>query len=125
MTAQPRPSALVQPLDEMPPLRHRIHAQLERLITSGSLAPGTRLVESDLAQTLGVSRGPIREALQLLQRDGLIRYSRGHVTIVSAEGLRERSCECYALSKLEFDRLLGDAEDLKPSRQRTEIRPNS
>jgi DNA-binding GntR family transcriptional regulator len=72
MTAQPRPSALVQPLDEMPPLRHRIHAQLERLITSGSLAPGTRLVESDLAQTLGVSRGPIREALQLLQRDGLI-----------------------------------------------------
>jgi DNA-binding GntR family transcriptional regulator len=72
MTVQPRPGALVQPLDEMPPLRHRIHQQLERLITTGSLAPGTRLVESELAQTLGVSRGPIREALQLLQRDGLI-----------------------------------------------------
>ena len=55
MTAQPRPSALVQPLDETPPLRHRIHEQLERLITTGSLAPGTRLVESELAQTLGVS----------------------------------------------------------------------
>lgn len=72
MNAQPRPSALIQPLDETPPLRHRIHEQLERLIISGALAPGMRLVESDLAQTLGVSRGPIREALQLLQRDGFV-----------------------------------------------------
>ena len=72
MTAQPRPSALIQPLDETPPLRHRIHEQLERLIITGVLAPGVRLVESDLAQTLGVSRGPIREALQLLQRDGFV-----------------------------------------------------
>ncbi len=72
MTVRPRASDLIQPLDETPPLRHRIHEQLERLITTGSLAPGTRLVESELAQTLGVSRGPIREALQLLQRDGFI-----------------------------------------------------
>lgn len=72
MPAQPRPSALIQPLDETPPLRHRIHEQLERLIITGVLAPGMRLVESDLAQTLGVSRGPIREALQLLQRDGFV-----------------------------------------------------
>jgi DNA-binding GntR family transcriptional regulator len=72
MPAQPRPSALIQPLDETPPLRHRIHEQLERLIITGVLAPGMRLVETDLAQTLGVSRGPIREALQLLQRDGFV-----------------------------------------------------
>jgi DNA-binding GntR family transcriptional regulator len=72
VTVQPGAGALIQPIDETPPLRHRIHEQLERLIISGALAPGTRLVESDLAQTLGVSRGPIREALQLLQRDGFV-----------------------------------------------------
>jgi DNA-binding GntR family transcriptional regulator len=59
-------------LDETPPLRDRIYEQLEAMITSGAFAPGSRLVESELAQTLGVSRGPIREALQLLWRDGFV-----------------------------------------------------
>jgi DNA-binding GntR family transcriptional regulator len=62
----------LQRLDQVPPLRHQVHQQLEALIASGTLAPGVRLVEGDLAQTLGVSRGPIREALQLLARDGYI-----------------------------------------------------
>jgi DNA-binding GntR family transcriptional regulator len=59
-------------LDETPPLRDRIYQQLEAMITSGAFTPGSRLVESELAQTLGVSRGPIREALQLLWRDGFV-----------------------------------------------------
>jgi DNA-binding GntR family transcriptional regulator len=59
-------------IDETPPLRERIYEQLEAMITSGAFTPGSRLVESDLAQTLGVSRGPIREALQLLWRDGFV-----------------------------------------------------
>lgn len=59
-------------IDETPPLRERIYEQLEAMITSGAFAPGVRLVESELAQTLGVSRGPIREALQLLWRDGFV-----------------------------------------------------
>jgi DNA-binding GntR family transcriptional regulator len=59
-------------LDEAPPLRQRIYEQLEGMITSGGFRPGVRLVESDLADTLGVSRGPIREALQLLWRDGFV-----------------------------------------------------
>jgi DNA-binding GntR family transcriptional regulator len=59
-------------LDEMPPLRERIYQQLEAIITSGAFAPGSRLFENELAQTLGVSRGPIREALQLLWRDGFV-----------------------------------------------------
>jgi DNA-binding GntR family transcriptional regulator len=62
----------LQRLDQAPPLREQVHRQLESLIASGTLAPGVRLVEGDLARTLGVSRGPIREALQLLARDGYI-----------------------------------------------------
>jgi hypothetical protein len=42
-----------------------------------------------------------------LKRDGLIRYRQGHVTILDREGLEARSCECYAVTKAEFDRLLG------------------
>jgi DNA-binding GntR family transcriptional regulator len=59
-------------VDETPPLRERIYEQLEAMITSGAFVPGSRLVENELAQTLGVSRGPIREALQLLWRDGFV-----------------------------------------------------
>jgi DNA-binding GntR family transcriptional regulator len=59
-------------IDDTPPLRERILEQLELLIISGSLTPGARLVEGELADTLGVSRGPIREALQLLWADGFV-----------------------------------------------------
>jgi hypothetical protein len=38
----------------------------------------------------------------------LIRYSRGIVTILDRRGLRQRACECYSVSKREFDRLLGE-----------------
>lgn len=66
------PGESLRRLDETPPLRQRVHEQLESLITAGAIRPGMRLVEGDLAQTLGVSRGPIREALQLLARDGFV-----------------------------------------------------
>jgi DNA-binding GntR family transcriptional regulator len=62
----------LQPLDQAPPLRQRVHEQLESLITAGLLRPGARLVEGDLAQRLGVSRGPVRETLQLLANDGFV-----------------------------------------------------
>jgi DNA-binding GntR family transcriptional regulator len=72
MTMDSLPVDGLRRLDETPPLRERIHEQLELLIISGSLAHGSRLVEGDLADTLGVSRGPIREALQLLWKDGFV-----------------------------------------------------
>jgi hypothetical protein len=43
-----------------------------------------------------------------LQRAGLITYTRGHVAILDVVGLQKLSCECYGVSKKEFDRLLGD-----------------
>lgn len=72
MTTHTRAADSVRPLDQAPPLRQQIHAQLESLITSGALPPGSRLVEGELAQRLGVSRGPVRETLQALSNDGFV-----------------------------------------------------
>ena len=49
-----------------------MHSQLEDLITSGAFPAGARLVEGEIANLLGVSRGPVRETLQLLSRDGFV-----------------------------------------------------
>jgi DNA-binding GntR family transcriptional regulator len=55
-----------------PPLRERVRVRLERMIIDGTFEPGAHLVETDLAQRLGVSRGPIREALYQLQLQGWV-----------------------------------------------------
>ena len=72
-----------------------------------------RLTGSDLAMTqeliasmLGVRREGVTEAALKLQRLGLIRYARGHITVLDRPGLEQRSCECYAVVKREYDRLL-------------------
>ena len=65
------------------------------------------LTQEFLAMMLGVQRTGVTAAAGALQRAGLIRYSRGKVTIIDRPGLMRRSCECYGVSKLEFDRLLG------------------
>ena len=66
------------------------------------------LTQEFLAMMLGVQRTGVTAAAGALQRAGLIRYSRGNVTILDRRGLERLSCECYAISKLEFDRLLGE-----------------
>ena len=66
------------------------------------------LTQEFLAMMLGIrSRPGVTIAAGALQRAGLIRYKRGHVTILDRPGLEQRSCECYEISKREFDRLLG------------------
>ena len=57
---------------------------------------------------LGVPREGVTEGALSLQRDGLIRYVRGHITVLDREGLERRSCECYAVVKKECDRMLPD-----------------
>jgi CRP-like cAMP-binding protein len=66
------------------------------------------LTQEFLAMMLGVQRTGVTVAAGSLQRAGLIHYRRGNVTIIDRRGLLERSCECYGISKKEFDRLLGD-----------------
>ena len=67
---------------------------------------------------LGVQRTGVTAAAGALQRAGLIRYKRGNVTIIDRRGLMRRSCECYGVSKKEFDRLLGGPSDTLDSLQR-------
>ncbi len=66
-----------------------------------------RLTQEFIAQMLGTRRSRVSEAAILLQGQGLIRYSRGHITILDRAGLEEYACECYRAVKTEFDRLLG------------------
>jgi CRP-like cAMP-binding protein len=68
------------------------------------------LTHEFLGMMLGVRRASVTIAAGALKKRGLIRYKRGHVTILDAAGLQELSCECYGVTKREFDRLLGDGE---------------
>lgn len=53
-------------------LSRRIVDQLKRVIIAGELRPGDRVLETDLAEQLGVSRGPVREAFRQLEQEGLL-----------------------------------------------------
>jgi CRP-like cAMP-binding protein len=59
-----------------------------------------------IANMLGVRREGVTEAAGNLQKDGLIRYRRGQITVLDRDGLERRSCECYAVVKKEYERLL-------------------
>jgi CRP-like cAMP-binding protein len=59
-----------------------------------------------IANMLGVRREGVTEAAMKLQRAGLIRYARGHIKVLDRKGLEARSCECYGVVKMEYDRLL-------------------
>ncbi len=86
-------------------LRESAFTALREAILSGRLFAGQRLVETTLARDLGISRGPLREALVLLQRDGLVEMvpRRGHFVLAFTEtavsnfyDLR-KVLECYAV----------------------------
>ncbi len=92
---------------------HLLDQQLCRwLLLSLDRIPGNQLhmTQELIANMLGVRREGVTEAALKLQRLGLIKYSRGHITVIDRAGLEKRSCECYGVVKREYDRLLGLAE---------------
>ena len=94
---------------------HSLDQQLCRwLLLSLDRLSGNELVMTQelIANMLGVRREGVTEAALKLQRLKLIRYSRGHITVLDRAGLEERTCECYAVVKREYDRLLPHAESL-------------
>ena len=63
------------------------------------------LTQEFLAQMLGVRRGTVSLTAGVLQQAGVIRYTRGRITVVDADALHEVSCECYDIVQAEFGRL--------------------
>ena len=90
---------------------HSLDQQLCRwLLLSLDRLHGNELVMTQelIANMLGVRREGVTEAALKLQRRGLIRYARGRITVLDRPGLEASSCECYAVVKKEYDRLLPD-----------------
>ncbi len=90
---------------------HAVEQQLCRwlLLSIDRLADDKLSMTQELiANMLGVRREGVTEAAGKLQRDGLITYSRGNITVLDRPGLEKRVCECYQVVKAEFDRLLPD-----------------
>jgi len=71
------------------------------------------LTHQVLAQMLAVRRAGVSEAASALQRAGLIRYSRGRVTVVDRAGLEAASCECYGTIRAQRRQLLGAHVDTR------------
>src|ERR1700726_444261 len=90
---------------------HRVEQRCCRwlLMTRDRMPSGDFLLTHEfLGMMLGVRRTTVTDVMGSLQKAGLIRYRRGHVTILDLEALRHHACECYDTSRREFDRLLGD-----------------
>jgi len=86
---------------------HTIRQRLCRwLLTSQDLSGSDELrsTQESLSQMLGVNRGSANQAAGSLQKAGLIRYRRGHITILSRSGLETAVCECYGIIRTEFGR---------------------
>jgi CRP-like cAMP-binding protein len=94
---------------------HAMDQQLCRwLLLSLDRLRGNELVMTQelIANMLGVRREGVTEGAIKLQKAGLIRYSRGRITVLDRIGLEARSCECYAVVKNEYDRLLPQQESI-------------
>ena len=91
---------------------HSLEQQLVRwLLLSLDRLPNNelRMTQELIANMLGVRREGVTEAAGKLQAADLIQYSRGHITVLDRPGLEAQVCECYAVVKKEYDRLLPDA----------------
>ncbi len=93
------------------------HHSLDQQLCRWLLLSLDRLHDNELVMTqelianmLGVRREGVTEAALKLAQDGLIRYARGRITVLDRAGLELRTCECYAVVKREYDRLLPKRE---------------
>jgi CRP-like cAMP-binding protein len=91
------------------------HHSLERQLCPALLLTLDRLRSNSvtmtqelIANTLGVRREGVTEAAGKLQRAGMISLRRGHIDVLDRLALEKAACECYAVVKVEFDRLLSD-----------------
>ena len=90
---------------------NRVHTVEERLARwllmtrDRTASDELELTQEFLAMMLGCRRAGVTTAAITLQGAGVIRYSRGHITILDKPGLEALACECYSVVKAEFDRI--------------------
>jgi CRP-like cAMP-binding protein len=82
-----------------------------------------KMTQELIANMLGVRREGVTEAAGKLRDAGIIEYSRGQITVLDQQKLEQRVCECYAVVKKEFDRLLSDIPPGRAFRSLVELRP--
>ena len=88
---------------------HSLEQQLCRwLLSSLDRLPSNELTMTQelIAEMLGVRREGVTEAAGKLKKAGLIHYGRGHIAVLDRRQLEAQACECYAVVKREYDRLL-------------------
>ncbi|WP_211228579.1 GntR family transcriptional regulator [Glycomyces tenuis] len=92
----------------LPPAMSTLVAdRLREMITRGVLAPGERLKETELAESMSVSRGPVREAISILERDGLIELQRhrgARVITLTYDDIEEVYSLRLAIERLAMER---------------------
>ena len=92
---------------------HAVEQQLCRwlLLSLDRLSSNmVNMTQELISNMLGVRREGVTEAAGRLQSQGLIEYTRGRITVLDRPGLERACCECYAVVKQEFDRLLPDVQ---------------
>ena len=99
-------------IERSAPLYQQAYTVLKRKILEGHYRPGEALTESFLAQELGVSRTPVREALRQLEKDGLVQTHRYEVTI--SKPSRDEFVELY-LCRAALEQLVAERAALKAS----------
>jgi DNA-binding GntR family transcriptional regulator len=90
---------LETPIDAVPHLRQQVYERIRRAIINGEMAPGERLTTASIAETLGVSTMPVREAIRLLEDEGLVETSARRWTRVATVSIEE-AAEVYPLIAL-------------------------
>jgi CRP-like cAMP-binding protein len=89
---------------------HALEARLSRwllMILNRVDGDDFLLTQDIISMMLGAQRTGVTEAAGTLQKKGVIRYSRGRITILDRQKLEETACECYWIVKEEYDRLSG------------------
>ena len=103
LSAQTQQVAACNALHELEERLSRWLLQSRDLLQSDTLP----LTQEFLSQMLGVQRSSVTMVARKLQAAGLIRYRRGHIHVLDADGLQDSSCECYAAINLHFNKLIG------------------
>lgn len=118
-------------------LRHKITEDIRRAIFQGKLNPGDRLREVEISKQMGVSRGPVREAIRMLEQEGLLvslPYKETTVAEISGEEVRDvlnpirLIIETYAIRKAlpnigerELERLASFVSDMKDGAEQSNL----